>query len=106
MVGRSRTNRPQQYIRTLKETTIEVIRLRISKIVKLIVKRVEAKPKILVEKCYGPYKQDSTSTKKRLVLGQDQYAGCEANKTSRTIGRGVAESRNHIYTECTHVLMY
>ena len=39
-----------------------------------------------LEECYGPYKQDSTSTKKRLVLGQDQYAGCRTDKTSRAMG--------------------
>ena len=55
---------------------------------------------------YGPYKQDSTSTKKRLVLGQDQCTGCGTDKTSGTIGQGVAKSRNYIYTEYTHVLTY
>ena len=47
------------------------------------------------EKCYRPYKQDSTSTKKRLVLGQDQYAKYKTDRTSGTIGRGVAKSRNY-----------
>ena len=56
--------------------------------------------------CYGPYKQDSTSTKRRLVLGQDQCAGCGTDETSGTIGRGVAESRGHVRTKRTHVLMY
>ena len=60
----------------------------------------------IIEQCYGPYKQDSTSTKKRLILGQDQYAGYRTNKTSKTIGRGVAELRNYIYTEHTYVLIY
>ena len=44
-----RANRPQQYIKILKETTIEAIRLRISKATKPIIKGVEAKLKILVE---------------------------------------------------------
>ena len=56
--------------------------------------------------CYGPYKQDSTSTKKRLVLGQDQYTECGTNKTSKTIGQGVAELYNYIHTERTYVLIY
>ena len=60
----------------------------------------------MAERCYGPYKQDSTSTKKRLILGQDQYAECEIDKTSKTIRRGVAESRSYIYTEYTYILIY
>ena len=55
---------------------------------------------------YGPYKQDSTSTKRGLVLGQNQYARGRTNKASETIGRGVAELYNYIYTEHTHVLIY
>ena len=49
MVQRCRANRPQQYIKTPKEVTIEAIRLRILKAKKLIVKGVEAKLRILVE---------------------------------------------------------
>ena len=44
-----RTNRPQQYIKTLKEATIEAIRLRTLKAKKLIIKEIKAKPKILTE---------------------------------------------------------
>ena len=44
-----RANRPQQYIKTLKEVTMEVIRLRTLRAKELIVKGVKAKPKILVE---------------------------------------------------------
>ena len=44
-----KANRPQQYIRTLKEATIEATKLRISRAKELIVKEAEAKPKILVE---------------------------------------------------------
>ena len=44
-----RANRPQQYIKILKEATIEAIKLRISKAKELIVKRAKAKPKILTE---------------------------------------------------------
>ena len=50
MVQRSRANIPQWYIRILKEATIQAIRLRILKTIKLIVKGVKAKLKILVEK--------------------------------------------------------
>ena len=46
------------------------------------------------QKCYGPYKQGSTSTKERLVLGQNQYARGRTNRTSKTIGQGVAKSHN------------
>ena len=49
MVWRYRANRPQRYIRTLKEITIEAIKLRILKVKELIVKGAEAKPKILIE---------------------------------------------------------
>ena len=55
---------------------------------------------------YGPYKQDSISTKRRLILGQDQYIGYGTNGTSKTIGRGVAELRSYIYTKHTYVLTY
>ena len=44
-----RANRPQQYIKILKEATMEVLRLRISGILKLIIKGAEAKLKILAE---------------------------------------------------------
>ena len=40
--------------------------------------------------CYGPYKQDSTSTKGGLVLDQDQCAGCGTDGTSGAIGQGVS----------------
>ena len=45
-----KANKPQQNIKKLKETTIEVKRLRILKIIKLVIYRVKAKPKILVKK--------------------------------------------------------
>ena len=44
-----RANRLQQYIRTPKEATMEAIKLRTLRAKELIVKRVKAKPKILVE---------------------------------------------------------
>ena len=44
-----RANRPQQYIKTLKEATIEAIKLRISKAKESIVKGTEAKLKISVK---------------------------------------------------------
>ena len=44
-----RANRPQQYIKILKEATIEAIRLRTLRAKKLIVKGAEAKLKILTE---------------------------------------------------------
>ena len=40
--------------------------------------------------CYGPYKQDSTSTERGLVLDQNQYAGCGTDGTSGAIGWGVS----------------
>ena len=44
-----KANKPQRYIKILKEITIEAIRLRILKVKKPIVKKVEAKPKILIK---------------------------------------------------------
>ena len=44
-----RANGPQQYTKTLKEATIEAIKLRILRAKELIVKRAKAKPKILTE---------------------------------------------------------
>ena len=44
-----RANRPQQYIKILKEATIEAIKLRILRAKKPIVKKIEAKLKILAE---------------------------------------------------------
>ena len=44
-----RANRPQQYIKTLKEATIEATRSRTLRAKELIIKGVQAKPKILVE---------------------------------------------------------
>ena len=44
-----RANRPQQYKRTLKEATMEATKSRILRVKELIVKGVEAKPKILAE---------------------------------------------------------
>ena len=45
-----RANGPQQYTKILKEATIEALRSRILKILELIVKELEAKPKILIKK--------------------------------------------------------
>ena len=44
-----KANGPQQYIKTLKEATIEALKLRILGISKLIIKGAKAKPKILTE---------------------------------------------------------
>ena len=44
-----RANRPQQYIKTLKEITVEAIKLRALRAKKLTVRGVQAKLKILVE---------------------------------------------------------
>ena len=44
-----RANRPQQYIKTLKEAIMEAIKSRILRVKKLIVKGVEVKLKILTE---------------------------------------------------------
>ena len=44
-----RANRPQQYTRTLKEATMEAIRLRTLRAKKLTVKGVKAKLKFLVK---------------------------------------------------------
>ena len=53
---------------------------------KIYTRRPQAKTKVnTIQWYYGPYKQDSTSTKKRLVLGQDQYVRYRTNKTSKTI---------------------
>ena len=45
-----KANGPQQYTKTPKEVTIEAIRLRTLRAKKLIIKRAEAKLKILAEK--------------------------------------------------------
>ena len=45
-------------------------------------------------KCYGPYIQDSTSTKKGLILDKSQYAKYRTNGTSGAIRQGVAKSHN------------
>ena len=44
-----KVNRPQQYIKTLKEAIIEAIKLRILRAKKLTVRGVQIKLKILVE---------------------------------------------------------
>ena len=44
--------------------------------------------------CYGPYKRDSTDSQKGLRPTQDQYARGGTNRTSRAMGRGVAELYN------------
>ena len=44
-----RANRPQWYTKIPKKVTIEAMKLRILRVKELIVKRVEAKPKILAE---------------------------------------------------------
>ena len=45
-------------------------------------------------RCYGPYIQDSTGTKRELILDQDQCTGCGTDGTSGAMGRGVAELYN------------
>ena len=45
-----RANRPQQYIEILKEVTMEAMKLRTLGATKPIIKRVKAKPRILVKK--------------------------------------------------------
>ena len=44
-----KANRLQQYIKTLKEVTMEAIRLRTLRVKKPTVKGVKAKPKILIK---------------------------------------------------------
>ena len=44
-----KANRPQQYIKTLKEVTMEAIRLKTLRVKELIIKGVKAKLKILIE---------------------------------------------------------
>ena len=44
--------------------------------------------------CYGPYIQGSTGTKRELVLDQDQCAENGTNRTSETMGQGVAKLHN------------
>ena len=44
-----KANRPQQYIKILKEATIEAIKLRILRVKKPTVKGIKAKLKILTE---------------------------------------------------------
>ena len=44
-----RANRPQWYIRILKKVTMEAIKSRISRVKELVIKKAEAKPKILAE---------------------------------------------------------
>ena len=44
-----KANRPQQYIKILKEATIEAIKLKILRAKELIVKGVQAKLKILIK---------------------------------------------------------
>ena len=44
-----KANKPQRYIKTLKEATIKAIKLGILRAKELIVKGAKAKPKILIE---------------------------------------------------------
>ena len=44
-----KANRPQQYIKILKKITIKATKLKILKAKELIIKRVKAKPKILIK---------------------------------------------------------
>ena len=46
------------------------------------------------------------STKRGLILDQNQCAGHRTDGTSKTIGRGVAKSHSYIRTKHTHVLTY
>ena len=59
-----------------------------------ILKLVYRNHKLPIYKCYGPYKQDSTSTKRGLVLDQNQCAERGTDGTSGAMGRGVAESHD------------
>ena len=56
--------------------------------------------------CYRLYKQDNISTKRRLILGQNQYTRYRTNGTSRTIGQGVAELYNYTRTKYTYIFTY
>ena len=49
---------------------------------------------LLILKCYGPYKRDSTDGQRGLRPTQDQYARGGTDGTSGTMGRGVAESHD------------
>ena len=60
---------------------------------------------MLINKCYGPYKQDSTSTKKRLISGQDQCTRGRTDGTRGAIGRGVAELYNKVQYVSTRELL-
>ena len=44
-----RANRPQRYIKILKEVIMEAIKSRTLRVKELIIKRVQAKPKILIK---------------------------------------------------------
>ena len=50
IVQRYRANRPQQYIKTLKEVTIEATRLKTLRVKELIIRKTKTKLKILAEK--------------------------------------------------------
>ena len=45
-----RANRPQRYIKILKEATMKATRLKIFRVTKPTVKKTEAKPRILIKK--------------------------------------------------------
>ena len=49
-----------------------------------------------MERYYGLYKQDIISTKKRLILGKNQYTERGTDGTSGTMGWGVAELHNEV----------
>ena len=45
-----KANRPQQYIKILKEVTMEAKESKIPRVIKLAIQKVKTKPKILAEK--------------------------------------------------------
>ena len=53
--------------------------------------------KLKASKYYGLYKQNNTGTKRGLVLGQNQYTRGGTDKTSKTIGQGVAKLYSYIF---------
>ena len=63
-----RANRPQQYIKILKEVTIEAIRLKILRAKELIVKGVKAKLKSQQKKIFKQTLQQNKQFKERASI--------------------------------------
>ena len=63
-----KANKPQQYIRTLKEVTMEATKSRILKVKELTVKKAKAKPKILTEKKFKQTLQQNKQFKKGACI--------------------------------------